>query len=275
MNPKAAAMKMRLLGMMVVFSILLMAVKFFAYWITNSNAILTDALESIINVVAGLFALFSLSVAIRPKDENHPYGHGKVEYLSAGFEGGLIFLAGALIIAKSIYGFYQPPEIKALDKGAIIAGFAGFCNYIMGSILVRHGKKTNSLLLIADGKHLISDTVSSIGLILGLIIIQVTGKNWLDNVLAMIFGGAIFYTGFKLLRVSVTSLLDEADYEKLNHMINILNHYRRPKWIDMHNLRVLKYGSELHVDCHITLPWYDSLEESHNEVYQVEKLLGE
>src|SRR5215470_3397286 len=122
MNPQSAASKVRILRIMVTFSALLMAIKFFAYWLTNSNAILTDALESIINVAAGLFALFSLSIAIRPKDENHPYGHGKVEYLSAGFEGGLIFLAGAIIIIKSIYGFFQPAEIKALDKGAWIAG---------------------------------------------------------------------------------------------------------------------------------------------------------
>src|SRR6185436_15446438 len=115
-------------------------------------------LESIINVVAGLFALISLSIAVRPKDENHPYGHGKVEYLSAGFEGGLIFLAGIAIIAKSIYGLFHPAEIKSLDIGAWIAGFAGICNYVMGTLLVRYGKKHNSVLLIADGKHLVSDT---------------------------------------------------------------------------------------------------------------------
>ncbi len=260
---------------MVAFSAILMAVKFFAYSITNSNAILTDALESIINVVAGLFALFSLSVALRPKDENHPYGHGKMEYLSAGFEGALIFLAGAAIMAKSVHGLFQPHEVKSLDKGALLAGFAGICNYVMGSILIRFGKKHNSLLMIADGKHLVSDTVSSIGLIAGLVVIQITGRYWLDNVLAIIFGGAIFYTGYKLIRVSINSLLDEADYEKLNHMIKILNGHRRQKWIDMHNLRVLKYGSQLHVDCHITLPWYDPLEEAHKEVGEVERLLTE
>jgi len=270
---KASATKTRVLRIMVAFSFLLMCIKFFAYWLTNSNAILTDALESIINVVACVFALFSLAIAVRPKDENHPYGHGKVEYLSAGFEGALIFLAGAVIIGKSIYGFFQPAEIKALDKGALIAGFAGACNFLMGTILVRYGKSHNSVLLIADGKHLISDTVSSIGLIAGLIVIQLTGQVWLDNVLAMIFGFVIFYTGFKLLRESITSLLDEADYEKLNHMISILNEHRRPRWIDMHNLRILKYGCELHVDCHITLPWYDSLEQAHEEVDRVENLL--
>jgi cation diffusion facilitator family transporter len=275
MNQQSAVIKTRVMRITLIVSAMLMAIKFFAYWLTNSNAILTDALESIINVVAGLFALVSLSIAILPKDENHPYGHGKVEYLSAGFEGGLIFLAGVAIIVKSIYGFFHPAEIKSLDKGAWIVGFAGVCNYVMGTILVRYGKKHNSVLLIADGKHLISDTVSSIGLILGLIVIQITGRAWLDNVLAMIFGAVIFYTGFKLLRVSVTSLLDEADYEKLKHMIKVLNENRRPKWIDMHNLRVLKYGSELHVDCHITLPWYDTLEEAHNEVDQVENLLSQ
>ena len=129
--------------------------------------------------------------------------------------------------------------------------------------------------MIADGKHLISDTVSSVGLIAGLIVIQVTGLLWLDNVLAIIFGAVIFRTGFQLIRVSITNLLDEADYEKLRQMIDTLNVNRRSKWIDMHNLRVIKYGSQLHVDCHITLPWYDSLEDTHSEVQAVERLLSE
>lgn len=273
MTVESAAIKTRTLRIMLVFSTLLMGVKFFAYWLTNSNAILTDALESIINVIAGSFAVFSLAVALRPKDDNHPYGHGKIEYLSAGFEGALIFLAGAAIIGKSVYGFFQPPEIKSLDKGAIIAGIAGACNYIMGTILVRTGKKHNSILMIADGKHLISDTVSSVGLVAGLIVIYVTGRYILDNVLAIIFGAVIFHTGYKLIRVSITSLLDEADYTKLNKMVTILNEHRRPKWIDMHNLRAIKYGSQLHVDCHITLPWYETLEDTHNEVHAVEVLL--
>lgn len=273
MTPESAKLKTRTLRLMLVFSTILMGIKFFAYWLTHSNAILTDALESIINVVAGLFAVFSLAVAIRPKDDNHPYGHGKVEYLSAGFEGALIFLAGIAIITKSVYGFFQPAELKSLDIGAILAGVAGACNYAMGTVLVRVGRKHNSILMIADGKHLISDTVSSIGLIAGLIIIQLTGRFWLDNVLAMIFGAVIFHTGFKLVKVSVTSLLDEADYEKLKNMVQILNNSRRPKWIDVHNLRAIKYGSELHVDCHITLPWYETLEDTHNEVRAVEDLL--
>lgn len=270
---ETALYKIRALRITLAFSVLILVLKFFAYWITSSNAILTDALESIINVVAGIFAVFSLSVAMRPKDDNHPYGHGKIEYLSAAVEGVLIFLAGIVIIGKSIYGFFQPPLLKSLDIGTWIAGIAGASNYVLGSILVRIGKKHNSVLMIADGKHLISDTVSSIGLISGLLVIQFTGKMWLDNVLAIIFGCVIFYTGIKLIRVSVTGLLDEADYDKLSNMVAVLNRNRRPKWIDIHNLRAIKHGSELHVDCHVTLPWYESLEDSHNEVKAIEEWL--
>lgn len=267
--------KIKTMRMMLLFSIALMAIKFAAYFITNSNAILTDAMESIINVTAGSFALFSIYYASRPKDEDHPYGHGKIEYLSVGIEGGLIILAGGAIIVKSIINFFHPSEIGSLDIGVYISVFAGACNYIMGAYLIKHGKSRNSSLMVADGKHLVTDTVSSVGLVAGLIIIFFTKLYWLDNVIAIIFGFFIFYTGFKLIKESVNNLLDEADSEKLNYLVTILNDNRREKWIDMHNLRVLKYGSHLHIDAHITLPWYDKLEDSHKEVTAVENLIKE
>ena len=259
--------------LMLLFSIVLMAIKFFAYFITNSIAVLSDALESIVNVTAGAFALYSIYFASQPKDKEHPYGHGKMENLSAGFEGALIFIAGISIIAEAVYGFFFPPELKKLDSGLIISGFAGLCNFLMGSYLVRKGKHYNSILMTADGKHLISDTISSIGLILGLGIIYFTNIFWIDSALAIIFGLVILFTGFKLIRESVTNLLDKADVEILNRLVAVLNKNRRVKWIDMHNLRILKYGSRLHVDAHLTLPWYDSLEESHNEMSAVEKVV--
>ncbi len=260
---------------MLVFSIVLMIIKFAAYILTHSNSILTDALESIINVVAGSFALYSIFVASLPKDENHPYGHGKIEYLSAGLEGGLIVIAGSGIIVKSVLNFFHTTEIHSLDFGLYLTVFTGGCNYIMGKYLINNGKKNNSALMIADGKHLISDTVSSIGLVVGLAVMYFTKIYWLDNVIAILFGGFIFYTGFKILKQSLNSLLDEADYEKLNHITELLNANRKDKWIDIHNLRVLKYGAHLHVDAHITLPWYDSLEDTHTEVTAVENLIKE
>jgi len=254
-------------------SFALMAVKFLAYFLTHSNAILTDALESIINVLAGSFALFSIYYASKPKDEDHPYGHGKIEFMSAGFEGGLIFIAGAYMIWKAVNGFFHTSEIHSLDIGIYLSALAGTANFLIGKFLITRGKKFDSVLMIADGKHLISDTVSSVGVILGLIIIYFTHLFWLDNLLALVFGAFIFLTGYKLIKQSVTGLLDETDYEKVDYIISMLNKNRRDKWIDIHNLRVLKYGSNLHVDCHITLPWYDTLEESHNEVSMVETLL--
>jgi cation diffusion facilitator family transporter len=255
--------------------LLIMAIKVVAYFLTHSNAVLTDALESIINIITGIFALFSLYYASQPKDEDHPYGHGKIELLSAGFEGGLIFISGILIIAKSVYGFFQPNTIHSLDIAAILSLIAGIANYVMGQYLINLGKKHHSVVMTADGKHLISDTISSIGLVIGLLVIHFTKLFWLDHLIAIIFGGFIFYTGYKLLKQAITGLLDEADYENLEKLIQILNEHRNDKWIDIHNLRVLKYGHTLHIDAHITLPWYENLENTHYEVISVEKLIKE
>jgi cation diffusion facilitator family transporter len=265
--------KVRLLAIVLSISIVLLTIKFIAWYLTRSNAILTDALESIVNVVAGAFALFSIYYASQPKDENHPYGHGKIEFLSAGFEGGLIFIAGISIIGNSVYSAFLPPKIKEPETGAWLSALSGGINYIMGWYLVSTGRKTGSLLMTANGKHLISDTVSSIGLVAGLLLIWLTGWYWIDLVMAIIFGFVILVTGYGILKKSVTSLLDEADVEKLNLLIQEMQKHRRDQWIDIHNLRVIKYGTELHVDCHITLPWYGSLEETHHEVSSVENLI--
>lgn len=266
--------KIRIMRLMLLFSTLLLCLKFFAWWLTKSNAILTDALESIVNVVAGAFALFSIIYAARPRDEDHPYGHGKIEFVSAGFEGALVLLAGGAIIYEAILGFLHPHPIAKADIGAWLSAASGLCNFAMGYFLVQRGKKQSSALMQANGRHLLSDTVSSIGLVAGLILIYFTGLAWIDNALAIAFGFYIFYTGFKIVRESLGNLLDEQDKEKVDQLIKVLNENRRSNWIDMHNLRILKYGSGLHVDAHITLPWYLSLESAHEEVDAVEKLVS-
>ncbi|MEO5643313.1 MAG: cation diffusion facilitator family transporter [Bacteroidia bacterium] len=265
--------KIRIMRLMLIFSTLLLGLKFFAWYITGSNAILTDALESIVNVVAGAFALFSMIYASRPRDEDHPYGHGKIEFVSAGFEGALIFLAGGFIIFQAIRGFLNPHEIPKADIGAYLTAFSGLCNFLMGYFLLSKGKSENSALMLANGRHLIADMVTSSGLVVGLIIIYFTGLTWIDNMLAVLLGLYIIYTGLELVRESLGNLLDEQDQEKITELIKILNKNRRENWIDMHNLRILKYGSGLHVDAHITLPWYLSLEQAHDEVDSVEKLV--
>lgn len=259
----------------LIAGIIVMLVKFTAYFITHSNAILSDALESIINVTAGAFAYYSLRLAAKPKDPGHPYGHGKIEFISAGFEGGLILIAGVIIITKSIMNLLHPSPVESLDTGAILTAGAGLINYVLGRYLIKTGEQHKSITLVADGKHLLSDTWSSAGLIAGVLVIYFTGLVWLDNVFAMVFGGIIIYTGYKLIRKSLAGLMDEADESVLKEVVDVLNSNRVPAWIDIHNLRIQQYGSSYHIDCHITLPWYNSLQESHEELKKLEHLISE
>ena len=193
-----------------------------------------------VHVVGGGFALYSLYYAAKPSDEDHPYGHGKIEFFSAGIEGTLIFIAGIGMVAKAIYGFYFPTNIEKINVGLALSCFTAIINYLLGKKLLQIGKESNNTILIADGKHLISDTISTIGLIAGLIVILVTGKFWLDNIITILLGSWIVYTGFKLVRESVGNLLDEADMKIVKDITKILHQNRKENWIDIHNLRVLK-----------------------------------
>jgi len=254
-------------------SVLLLVAKFIAYYLTNSVSILTDALESIVNVAAGFIGLYSLYIAAKPRDIDHPYGHGKAEYLSAAIEGTLITSAGAIIIYKAVKSFIKPAELQKLDYGIYLVAAAAVVNFIIGLITERKGKSGNSLALIASGKHLKSDSYSTFGIIAGLIIIYFTGFKWIDPAVAIIFGAIIIFTGYKILRSSIAGIMDEADIELLKKIVDLLNKNKRENWVDLHNLRVIKYGSILHIDCHLTVPWYLNVNEAHAEVDALSSLV--
>jgi cation diffusion facilitator family transporter len=256
----------RLQQWVVVIAIILFALKLVAYYLTQSVAILTDALESTVNVIAGIIGLFSLSVAARPRDENHPYGHGKAEYLSAAVEGALVLMAGFIIIYQAIINIIHPHVIQKLDKGILLVAITGIVNFAVGAASIHKGKKNNSLALVASGKHLQSDTYSTAGIVLGLGIIYFTKLIWMDSALSILFAFIIIYTGYRILRSSIAGIMDEADKQLLIKMIAYLNSHRRKNWIDLHNLRVIKYGGLLHVDCHLTVPWYLNVHEAHREI---------
>jgi cation diffusion facilitator family transporter len=258
----------------LVVGILLMLAKFTAYFITSSNSILTDAAESIVNILASLFAFYSIYVAAQPKDLNHPYGHGKVEFFSVFIEGSLIVIAGILISFKSVYNLFFPHEISDLVTGTIIIGISGLINYVLGYYLIDQSKKYNSLTLYADGKHLQTDAYTSVGLVIGLLLIYFTGLNYLDSILSISIGVFIIYSGYKLVRRSVSGLMDESDFDTSDEIIAILNTHRKESWIDMHNLRTQRYGPDIHIDCHITLPYYFDLNKVHEEVSEVDKLVN-
>lgn len=263
----------RLQKFAVAIAFLLLLVKFTAYLLTHSNAILTDALESIVNVVAGSFGLYSLILASKPRDESHPYGHGKIEFISASIEGSMILIAGIIIIGKSIFNLFYPHSIQQLETGIILIAVAGAINFIMGWQMENRGKKAESLTLIAGGKHLQSDGWSTLGLLIGLGLLYVLKSPWIDSVVAIIFGCYISYEGFRIVRKSVAGIMDEADTKLLNTIISTLNSNRQPNWIDVHNLRIIKYGSTLHFDCHLTVPYYFTVKEGHDELEKMEKLI--
>ncbi|HNP47329.1 MAG TPA: cation diffusion facilitator family transporter [Bacteroidia bacterium] len=256
-------------------SVLLFVIKIGAWYITNSVSILTDALESTINVMSGFIGLYSLYLSAQPKDENHPYGHGKVEFVSAAMEGTLIFVAGLIIIYEAIQNLKHPHEIGQLDFGIYLVSATAAVNFAVGYFAIRKGKANNSLALIASGKHLQSDTYSTLGIIVGLILIYFTRLAWLDSAVALLFSFLIMFTGYKIIRTSLAGIMDEADTELLNKVVDSCQKNRKENWIDLHNLRIIKYGGTLHLDCHMTVPWYLNVHQAHDEIDHLEKMVRE
>ncbi len=257
---------LRLQKIITGIGILLFIIKVVAWYLTGSVSILTDALESTVNVVAGLIGVYSLYISAKPKDSDHPYGHGKAEFISAAVEGTLITIAGVIIIYEAINNLRHPHTIQQLDSGIILVSVTALINYVAGAVCVKTGRRNNSLALVASGKHLQTDTFSTIGIVVGLILIFFFNIWWLDSVVAIIFAIFILYTGYKIVRSSVAGIMDEADMELINTLVEKLNGSRNENWVDLHNLRIIKYGSILHLDCHLTLPWYFNMNQAHEEI---------
>ncbi|MBO6102810.1 MAG: cation transporter [Opitutales bacterium] len=257
-------LKVRVQACIVAGSVALMAAKFAAYAITNSVAVLTDAMESIVNVLAGAISLYSLRLASRPKDGDHPFGHGKIELISASIEGLMIVGAGAMIVFEGAKRLIYPAEVERLDVGLAVVAASALANFIMGSISIAIGKKYDSIALVAGGRHLHSDTWSTVGLVAGLGLMVLTNIVWIDSALALVFGLMIFLTGCSILRKTVANLTDEADLEVLKRLLSLINEHKRDEWVDVHNMRVIKYGSHYYIDCDLTLPKFYTIESGHD-----------
>ncbi len=269
----SAKENLRLQKILIFIAITLFVVKLVAWFMTGSLAILTDALESIVNIVAGFLGLYSLNLSAKPKDSDHPYGHGKVEFLSAGVEGSLVIIAGFYIIYKAIQHFFYPHAIQKLDVGIILIAVTAIVNFITGKICINTGERNNSLQLIAGGKHLVTDTYSTAAILLGLAVIYFTGYDIIDSMIACFVAVIIIYTGYKIVRMSIAGIMDEADDKLLKDIVNLLNENRTENWIDIHNVRIIKYGSTLHCDCHLTVPWYLNVHEAHAEIESLGELI--
>jgi cation diffusion facilitator family transporter len=260
--------------LLVFVSLALFVIKITAWYITSSVAILTDALESIVNIIAGFIGLYSIIISAKPKDKEHPYGHGKVEFISSAFEGILISVAGLIIIYEAINNFIHPHTIKKLDYGLILIAFSAVINYSVGVTCVKKGTKENSQVLVAGGKHLISDTYSTIGLIAGVLLLLLTGYKWIDSAVAMLFAFIIIFTGYKIIRKAISGMMDEADDEIIEEVKNVLNTNTQANWIDVHNMRIINYVGFYHIDCHLTVPFYLTISQGHAVLDELTLLLS-
>lgn len=252
-------------------SVVLFAVKYFAYLHTGSAAILSDALESIINVVAAAFAVATLRFAARPPDQDHPYGHGKIEYFSAAFEGGMIALGALLIGWYAVRDLIRGPELAQIEIGLVLTVAAGVANAALGWFLLRTGKKHRSITLIADGHHVLSDFQTSVGVVVGLVLVQLTGMSWFDPAAALVVGLNLAVTGYRLVREAAGGLLDEEDIGLLSRLVDAFEQVRFPGIIRIHRLRAIRSGRETHADAHLIVPEYWSIEQAHDAAVEFER----
>ncbi|HAZ14262.1 MAG: hypothetical protein A2X86_18730 [Bdellovibrionales bacterium GWA2_49_15] len=247
-------------------SVFILILKWIAYKMTGSAALKSDALESVVNVIAGTFALGAVIYAEQPADRDHPYGHGKIEFFSAAFEGGLISLASVLIIYEAIISLIAGRTLQNLDVGLAINVGAGALNGLLGLFLIRQGRLLRSEAIEADGHHIITDFITTIGIAGGLLLVRFTGWAWPDPVIALIVGLALAKTGYTLVKKSSNALIDTQDHTQLSSIVKAINACRPSDVIAIHELRIMRSGRHIHVDMHIMVPEFLDIRFAHDLV---------
>ena len=252
----------------LVGAIAILILKFYAAKIADSSALRSDALEGTVNVLAAIFGLGSVVFAEKPADHDHPYGHGKIEYFAQAFEGGLIALAGSLILIDTFERLYNPHPIQNLGLGLQLNILAGLGNGMLGVALLSVGKKHDSTILRADGMHLLTDLASTIAMALGLGLMILTGWSWIDPLLAILIALFLFKTGFHLVRESSKALLDAENPKLIAKIVHHLNQLQGDpafnQIIAVHDLKAQEFGRDKHVDIHVVVPEFLSIKEAHD-----------
>jgi cation diffusion facilitator family transporter len=256
--------RIRLALLSIVAGTCLLGLKYLAYVLSGSVALKSDAIESIVNVVAAVFALGAVIFAGKPADKDHPYGHGKIEHFSAAFEGGLISLAAVFILLEAGKGLIYGVEYKDLGKGLAVNLVAGAMNGLLGWFMLKQGRKTRSRALEADGHHILSDFWTTIGIAVGLVAVKLTGLIWFDPVMAGVVGLLLARTGFRLVKESSQALLDVEDPEVLSKVLAAMNTVRTWDIIAVHELRTFRSGRYTHVDVHLVVPEFYPVRQAHD-----------
>lgn len=252
-------------------AIITIALKTAAYLYTNSISIFSDALESSINLIAAILALWMIKIAERPPDHEHDFGHDKAAYFSSGIEGTLIFLAAIGIIYTAAQRLFAPPEITDMDIGLAITFIAALVNMVVGQILIHAGKKNDSIVLEADGRHLMTDVITSVGIFVAIVIVWITGWHILDPIIAIVVGLTIAWTGYQLVKRSVMGLMDSViDEASINTVMNILDEYASKFDIQYHAFRTRKSGARKFISFHLLVPDEWTVKKGHDLAEEVE-----
>jgi len=247
------------------------AIKLLAWQVSGSTAALSDALESIVNIVAAGFAIFAIRFAAMPADRDHPYGHGKMEHLAAAFEGGLISFAAVMIFFTAGKSLWTGVELREVDLGLAALVVAGIVNLALGSWVLRVGRLTESPTLIADGQHVLSDVWTTLGVLVGLALAKLTGLAWLDPLAALAVGALLARTGIRLVGEAAHGLLDREDPALLARLVDAFNDSPVEGLTHLHRLRAIRSGDLVHADAHVFVPAHWTADRAHEAMVELER----
>lgn len=253
--------------------VVMLVAKWIAWMLTGSSVIFSDAAESVVHIVAVWFAWYALRMTLRPPDSDHHYGHQKMGLISAAVEGGLICIAGIVIIFTSVQRMFTGIQLEKLDVGIAITAGAGMVNALLGFFLVHTGKKNHSLVVEANGKHVLTDAWTSAGAVLGLFLASVTGWYILDPLLAIVFGENIMREGIKLVSMSVTGLMDSADPVIEQQARQALSEFVRQHNITFHEFRLRSFGNQASADFHLLFPDTTPIWQAHKLATEAEHIV--
>lgn len=252
-------------------AVLTIGLKALAYYLTDSVGLLSDAIESGVNLIAAVFALIVLTVAAQPPDEEHHFGHDKVEYFSGGVEGTLILVAAVTIAYSAVERLLDPQPLEQLDVGLVVSVLAGILNFIVGRVLLQAGKKYRSITLEADANHLMADVRTTIGVLVGLVAVRISGWYFLDPLIALIVTAQIIWAGIRLVRKSVLGLMDTAlPPEEVQQITDLIEKHAH-RGVYFHALRTRQSGAQRFMTVHIQVPGSWSVQEGHTLLEEIER----
>jgi cation diffusion facilitator family transporter len=261
----------RYIHLSIAAAILTISLKGLAYYVTGSVGLLSDALESLVNLAAALLALLLLTLAERPPDEEHAYGHSKAEYFSSAAEGVLILLAAYSIIATAIQRILEPQPLENIGVGLVISVIASAINFGVARVLMQAGRRHNSITLEADAQHLMTDVWTSAGVVIGVIAVALTGWLILDPLIALAVAANIIWSGVQLMRRSALGLLDSAiPQEERRQVAEILDRYA-PQGVQYHSLRTRQAGQRRFISVHVLVPGKWTVQRGHNLLEEIER----